>query len=584
MVSFPQAVSGSLTEHAVKEGPLSAVAVQAASDEARVRRDFAVFQGLVSIAEEFLAASRLPLAAACAEIAATCAWRNHPGLFASARLERLLIDLGRRTVPKGSKAVSRARRASPRHVLHVMSKARPMGGDSRFACRWIQADSARRHSIAITNQDGPIPEEFIESVSSRGGQVHRLNADTHDPILRAVRLRALLEDVDFVALHLYPDDIVPMLAFAHRDGLPPMVFMNYSDHTFWLGVNISDLVVQLRRCSVPLSLRRRHIEPLRLATLPIPLPPAERTLSRADAKAQLGVPRDSVVLLSVGTGFKYEPVGGPGFLEVLLPVITKHHEAVLLTVGPQPTGDWAAAYENTGGRVVALGRRHDTATLFQAADVYLDSFPFTSPTAALEAGSHGLPLVAYCPRTGDAQVLCPGAPGLDESVCRLNDVPAYSQTVSRLIADPDLRQTLGDLARRSVEHNHTGAQWLERLEDLYRLASGTTPQAIRGRSEHREMDDIEVGELDVVLNGLYRIGCEGLGGIIDRHVGPFPFATRVAILRRMLNLNRSFSFDLFFPGRFVTRIPWRPPGWKQARRFLARPVVEPHDEGRCASM
>lgn len=554
----------------MRAGPLSAVAVKAANDEARVRRDFAVFQELLSIAEEFLAASRLPLAAACAEIAATCAWHNHPGLFASARLERLLIDLGRRTVPKASQPIGRMRRASPRHVLHVMSKARLMGGDSRFACRWIQADSGRKHSIAITNQDGPIPEEFIESVSCRGGQVHRLNAETQDPILRALRLRSLLEDVDFVALHLYPDDIVPMLAFAHRDGLPPMVLMNYCDHNFWLGVNISDLVVQLRRCSVPLSLRRRHIESRRLVTLPIPLPPAERTLSRADAKAQLGLPRDSVVLLSVGTGFKYEPVGGPGFLEVLLPVITKHHEAVLLIVGPKPTGDWAAAYENTGGRVVALWRRYDTATLFQAADVYLDSFPFTSPTAALEAGSYGLPLVAYCPRTGDAQVLCPGAPGLDESVCRLNDVPAYAQTVSRLIADPDLRQKLGDFARRSVEHNHTGAQWFERLEDLYRLASRTTPLAMQGRSEHREVDEIEVGELDVVLNGLYGIGCEGLGAVIDRYVRPFPFATRMAILRRMLNVNRSFSFDMFIPGCLPARIPWRPPGWKMARRLISQ--------------
>jgi glycosyltransferase involved in cell wall biosynthesis len=423
-----------------------------------------------------------------------------------------------------------------------------------------------------------VPEAFLDSSSRTGGQVHRLDADTRDPIVRARRLRALAEGVDFVALHVYPDDIVPLLAFAHRDALPPVAFVHHSDHTFWLGVDISDLVVQLRRCSVPLSIRRRGIGSDRFATLPIPLPPAEQTPSRAEARAQLGIQAGQVVLLSVGTEFKYAPVGGPGFLDVLRPVIERHAEAVLLVVGPKQTGDWNAAYESTGGRIRALGRRYDTAALFRAADVYLDSFPFTSPTAALEAGSYGLPLVAYCPHTGDAQVLSPGAPGLDASICKVSDVDGYAAAVSGLIRDADLRRELGDRARRAIDHHHRGAAWIDSLAGVYRMASVSPPRGERPTRDHFEADTI-----DLFIRRLYGVERDGLGQFIDQYVRPLPLGKRVAILRRMLRVNRSFSFDLFLPHWCAARLSWRPPYWAAIRKMLAKRDVQPRRTDPCAS-
>jgi hypothetical protein len=539
--------------------PAAAVADPLA--ESSVRQDFALFQRVVSIGEEFLAAAHPRAAAACAEIAATCAWRNHPGLFASARLERLITDLGRQAVPADDRAGGRRPTASPAHVLHVMSKARRMGGDSRFVSRWIHADLSRRHSIAVTTQlDEEVPEVFLDATSRAGGAVHRLDAGTRDPIQRARRLRHLADDADLVVLHLYPDDIVPLLAFAGGGDRPPTAFVNHSDHTFWLGVGISDLLVQLRGCSVPLSKGRRHVDADRMVTLPIPLTPAARRMSPADAKAQLGLKPETIVLLSVGTGFKYAPVGGPGFLDVLSPVIDRHPEAALLVVGPRPAGNWAVAQLTTGGRIVPMGPRYDTASLFEAADLYLDSFPFTSPTAALEAGTYGLPLVAFCPRRGDGRVLCPGAPGLDDSMCRRNDVQGYQETVGRFIVNPDLRRQFGNLARRRIEHHHIGTRWAEHVADVYRAASRVTPAAAR-----REPDRCSVQEVDLMVNGLYRTGSDGIGRVIDQYVRPLPFLTRVAVLRRLFHVNRSFSMQMFVPGRVPA---WRPPGWAALRRVV----------------
>jgi glycosyltransferase involved in cell wall biosynthesis len=551
--------------------------------EASIGTNFKRFETLVEIAEAFHRASDHRSAVACAQVAAACAWRNHAGLFASPRLERLLTEIACKTVsaqapgfgpgrpfdsvPGSALDFTRGRRTPPERVLHVLTKARPMGGDSRFPCRWMHVDGRRQHSVAVTTQEGdPVPDVFLEATSGTGGYVHCLDADTADPLVRAGRLRSLAQDADLVALHIYPDDVIPSLAFGDGAIVAPILFVNHSDHTFWLGVNASDMVVQLRDSSVPLSVNRRGVHRNRLATLPIPLPPVERTRSRSDARAQLGITADAIVLLSVGTGFKYAPIDGPGFLETLLPLVRKHEHAVVLVVGPQPSGEWARAAEATGGRVRALGRQLDTAVLYEAADIYLDSFPFTSPTAMLEAGSYGLPLVAYCPHRGDAEVLSPGAPGLDVSICRNRDVEAYTYTVSRLIEDPSYRRELGDAACQEIDRHHRGTAWMARLSDLYASAVARSTREPVAETPDKCLPDA----VDVLVSRLYGIDEEAVGGLIDRHVRNLPWLRRIAVLWRMLGVSRSFSFDLFLPAWLASRASWRPPFWRALRQAIAR--------------
>jgi glycosyltransferase involved in cell wall biosynthesis len=547
--------------------------------ESSVRSNFARFEALVSIAESFERDSDHHAAVACAQVAAACAWRNHAGVFASPRLERLLTQIGARAVPADVAGLVRSRRTPPQRVLHVLTKARPMGGDSRFSCRWMQVDGTRQHSVAVTTQEGdPVPDVFAASTSRTGGQVHCLDDDTSDPLIRAGRLRALAQHADVIALHIYPDDVIPSLAFAAGAVSAPVLFLNHSDHTFWLGVNASDMVVQLRDSSVPLTVHRRGVDPDRLARLPIPLPPVERTRWRTEAKEQLGIDPGATVLLSVGTGFKYTPISGPGFLETLLPVIQRYENTVLLVVGPQATGEWARASEATGGRVRALGRRLDTPLLFEAADIYLDSFPFTSPTALLEAGSYGLPLVAYGPHKGDAEVLSPGAPGLDASMCLNRDLEAYVYTVSRLVEDPEFRRELGECARRAIDMHHRGTRWSSQVCELYTIAAGSERRPAR-----KSPDTCLPDEVDILVSRLYGVQEETIGGLIDRHVRHLPWARRTAVLRQMLPLNRTFSFDLFLPSWLASRASWRPPFWPVLRRAMARRGVISQRVTSCVS-
>ena len=61
-----------------------------------------------------------------------------------------------------------------------------------------------------------------------------------------------------------------------------------------------------------------------------------------------------------------------------------------------------------------------------------------------------------------------------------------------------------------------------------------------------------------------------IGALIDRHVRSLPWMRRTAVLRRMLGVNRAFSFDLFLPAWVASRASWRPPFWPVLRRAMAR--------------
>ena len=79
-------------------------------------------------------------------------------------------------------------------------------------------------------------------------------------------------------------------------------------------------------------------------------------------------------------------------------------DAVVLVVGPDDAGAWAEARARTGGRLRALGRLDDPSVVLAAADVFLDAYPCSSLTAALEAAALGVPvrqLPAAPPPGGD---------------------------------------------------------------------------------------------------------------------------------------------------------------------------------------
>ena len=492
-----------------------------------IEKHFALFQGLASLAKQLLLEREYETSAAYVQVAAHYAWFHPIGLFASPELEAILTQIGAALDPVAS-GPARIAPVPPRKVLHVLTEVYPLGGHTRLVWRWIQADAGRTHSVVLTRQyDGEVPQPLKAAAEGTGGKLYFLDRQAGGLLGRAQALRRLAVGADHVVLHTYPYDVVPLIAFAQKEARPPLTLMNKDDHVFWLGGSVADQVAQMRYSGWRLSQQRRGTPEARCVLLPIPLEVKRRTLSRGEAKKQLGLPENAVVLVSVASAYKYSSPGGQHFAEVLLPVIQEKKNAMLLVVGPEQRDEWASASLQAAGRIKAFGKRGDVDIFYQAADVYLDSFPFGSLTSLLEAGSYGTPLVSYRANSSEPELMCEYDPGLSDLPARPNRVDDYRNQVCRFIDDAQLRARLGEQTRESITAHHGRSGWKRLLEELY-LCRGvlSSADAWNGASISRMVTDFDIHLAQVYMtSGLSR----PFPKVIRNHVGLFPLKARVGI-------------------------------------------------------
>ncbi len=508
--------------------------------EQRMATSYARFCNLLSLAEKELAACNLASAVGLLQIAARYAFPGHAGILASHRLEQLLLEIGKR-LPSRSVGVVDARPRTSRRILHVLSYGRPIGGDTRFVWRWIQEDPGNQHSVAITSQADfqgvyDIPELLRSSAEASGGFLRILQAPTSNPLEQARELRALCQQVDLVALHLFPYDVVPILALASGCEAVKTLFINHSDHTFWIGASVAHSVVHLRRQSNEFLRERRFLKADDDPILPIPLSPSAPAVTRSEARRQLGYAPDTVILLTIATPFKYSSPGAIGFLDLVTPVLAELPQALLIAVGPELNDSWQAAQARTGGRIVSTGIRWNTEFLYAAADIYLDSVPFSSITSLVEAGSYGHPLLGFGALDGELSLLGPGAPGIDNSMIVARDPAEYRAQLTRLITDAEYRRRCGQRVKEAVLSLHTGPNWGNQVRRLYAHAD-SRPQR---DCLLEQSDGFRASLLPLALDRLYPQW--NVRRLIAKYIGKLPYRSRVTTTLRL----HSFGLDLCY--------------------------------------
>jgi hypothetical protein len=228
-------------------------------------------------------------------------------------------------------------------------------------------------------------------------------------------------------------------------------------------------------------------------------------------------------------------------------VLQRHQRAVVLAVGPDGGAEWDEAARQTGGRIKAVGPRQDVRPFFQAADVYVDSFPIPSTTSMLEAGSYGVPLVSRCLSAGDAGVLGADSPGLNETMFLLHDLEGFRSVVDQLIVDEARRAAVGEQTRQTIGRLHTGDTWQESLEAVYRQA-GSIPHV----ADSTAVDRPEVAEVDLGWSFQFRSE-QGLD-VALRHVAwGLPLDLRLRWCLEMARLGQPVHPALLLPRGVVIR-------------------------------
>lgn len=489
-----------------------------------------VFLGVEAAAVRCLHQGRYQDAAGFAQLAAGYAFFNHAGMFARPRLEAVVTETAVRALPPARWAPPRGGGPPFKRILHVMTQAEGVGGHARFALRWVQNDESRSHDLVLTRQRAPLPPALQEAIRSQGGRLRSIRGGPRrDLVARAAELRQLLSGYDAAVLYLHPYDVVSLMALAGPGQRPPTVFVNHADHAFWLGTSVADLVACIRETGIDLCVDRRRVPRDRCVLLPIPMEEVEPSSSQEAAKRELGLPSTAVVLVSVATAYKYEPIDDFDFLKLVTPVLATHPNAVLVAVGPHGPR-WAEAGRELGGRIVAPGPQADLKRFYDAADVYLDSYPVSSVTSLLEAGSLGVPVVRLRPYRGEEAVLCANDPALKGLSGEAADAGTYTALLSRLVEDPEHRARVGSATRDAVAASHAPRAWRIHVESVYRRLAAMPPAGGPACTEGRQPQADGNGRPTVLDHLLVRtydqpIWHPGLFTAVHSHVDSLPRRT-----------------------------------------------------------
>ena len=435
--------------------------------------------------------------------AAQFAVMYHPGRFADGAIENLALRIGIEldeledgidnfTIPE-------IRKQRRRRVLHVASHVQGIGGHTRMIYHWVRNDQTSCHSLVIVDQKNiPIPEWLNAEIRRSGGvcvslpSMQRLS-------LKAKWLRKIANNTaDLVVLHTGAFDVVPTVAFAIKD-CPPIAKLNNDDHLFWLGSTVSDIVINLRTAGAEHTEKRRFVTSN--TVIPIPLIDPSKHIQRNDAKNKLNIPEDQIMLLSVGRGEKYRPSKSFDFVATAGKILKRKPNAQLYVIGESFAGIKPYLRCAVHDRLHFLGSIEDPSLYRFAADVYLESFPFGSQTALLEAALSGLPVVsAYAPLF---ELLVANDDAIQDIITNPVNEQEYVNRVELLIENVEKRTELGNILRKRLLVDHVGKGWQDRLNALYKITdelthkSRTIPKSMCSRFK----EDVSLSLWHVMADG-----------------------------------------------------------------------------------
>lgn len=421
------------------------------------------------------------------------AWNYHSGVFSEAKLDEIILKIGEKLdslVEDSHQPLFRLsdNQAKGKRILHIATELHDIGGHSRLITNWIKNDLTNNHSLIVTNQPvKKIPASVSKIIHNNNGEIALLSNE-ESILKRAAILRLTAQQFDFIILHQHPDDLIPLVAFATKQS-PPVAIMNHADHVFWLGASIADLVIELREFGISLTKNRRKGK--HSLILPIPLTVNEPQVSRAEARRKLGLKDDQVVLISIGSEYKYLRSRIHDFSATAKRILERNPQAVLFIIGAKANSERFNNHE----RMHFLGIISDPTLYQQAADIYLEGFPCSSFTGLLETALLGVcPVLMYSPQD---LIAFRQEMSLQNSGKRAVSEEDYIVKVSDMIRQPEQRAKITNVVKGDIISYHYDLKWHQYLNDIYNFLMNCThhPSLITETQFTIQTEDLVLVEL-----------------------------------------------------------------------------------------
>jgi len=395
-------------------------------------------------------------------------YASHHGSFG--RLGDSRIELALQAIGQTIPVPRRKQLHGDTRYLHIFTEGYDTGGHTALCMQWILSQKEGcTHNLLFTNRLAKQPEKLTSAVKLSGGRIFQLSENL-DLVERARQLREIaFEESDIVVLHIHAWDPLPSIAFSVSSG-PRIIFLNHAYHVFWVGSLIADVVFDLNPIASYYSKRYRGVENSQIVPIPLDskaINTVEFTQLRNKTRAFFAIPESSVVFLTVGAKCKYNSTSKNRFDLAAYRILTELENSYIVAVGLPNSGVWKTLSDAFPGRFLPVGVTPDLDAFHAIADIYLETFPFTSLTALLESCVYGIPCVR-APRDIPKLYRSDG-PEFDF----LFDPPDLDEYVSyalKLAKDTTLRHRIGSDLSLAIQSQHYLQNWLKYLKSALAAA------------------------------------------------------------------------------------------------------------------
>lgn len=352
-------------------------------------------------------------------------------------------------------------------ILHSEA-ATGWGGQEQYIHRMMLAMRQRGHYLEAVCQPHA---KLVERLREEGFTVHTMPMDGPANYFRGLgRIRKILKQGQFDVLncHSRRDTMLagvaarlagtPLIVRTRHLAKPPGSLISYT------GVphRVTTASEFVRQMLIKRGVPEGHVAVVYPA---VELPPQT---GHSTLRSELKLAANDIVVGCVAV--MRAPKGHKELVDAMVPLISERPNLHLVLVGGgSPVFEEIQAYVQERGisrRVHMLGMRNDVPNLLEGFDIFaLATRQEASGTVFVEAGAMGVPVVGTRV-DGVPEMMKEGVNGF---LVPLDDVPALTGAIRRLVEDESLRKRMGEAGLEFCRHSgHFGLQaMVQRVESAY---------------------------------------------------------------------------------------------------------------------
>ena len=417
---------------------------------------------------------------------------NNTGYFTSSVLEDFFVNYA-----KSLKSDIAGIFCKKNSFLHVVTAGYTTGGHTRVVERWIEnAPEIQSHSVVFIQPNEHRLSKLIKNVNDKKGKVIYFK-NTWSLEDKALKLRKLAMNFEYVILHVHIEDPVPVIAFGTTEFKRPVIFYNHASHMFWIGKSVADLVLDIKENDEVTKIYRNIKNSFFLGVPSLDM--KFNFFDKNEYRKKLGLPLDKNIIITSGHSRKYVTIGNDSFADILTQIIDENTYCYVIGVDKNEP-EWEKLRQETNGHVILLGYidfNNGFLDYIRSADLCLDSYPLGGGAALMDAIASSVPVLS----------LKSVYPQFDYLI----QTPAYCSTrtefidkVKKVLSDKDYAKNLLKELQISLLKYQSKNAWNEKIKNMLEIIPAThSVKDLSSEKDFCEANDLSVLDNVIVKNNFF---------------------------------------------------------------------------------